>query len=210
MAGYKAEHFREGAFFSLSVGRVCPIYGHSLVQSARAEVRRQSSSSLRLALFWGGASRSAPGVAGIEPGCSTGPCAERLDFELLSSRRALERASRRLGISERCGQLLLKGAPPSDPRFDIPYRLTHDINLLAFGSSEPKSSNRFSTFSSTTEYGFPNAQAALYPSVRTVLKAFLRESRMDPSSFRTTKRERFVLVKRMIRRQTDKSSERGK
>ncbi|MDR0439910.1 MAG: nucleotidyl transferase AbiEii/AbiGii toxin family protein [Candidatus Accumulibacter sp.] len=62
--------------------------------------------------------------------------AEKLDFNLLLTRYALERMLYRLSISEQCGQFLLKGALLFDLWFDIPHRPTHDADLLAFGSSE--------------------------------------------------------------------------
>ena len=62
--------------------------------------------------------------------------AERLDFNLLLTRYALERALYRLSISEQRGQFLLKGALLFDIWFDVPHRPTHDADLLGFGSAE--------------------------------------------------------------------------
>ena len=62
--------------------------------------------------------------------------AERLDFNLLLTRHALERVLYRLSISEQHGQFLLKGALLFDIWFDVPHRPTHDADLLGFGSTE--------------------------------------------------------------------------
>ncbi len=62
--------------------------------------------------------------------------AERLDFNLLLTRYALERVLYRLSVSEQCGQFLLKGALLFDIWFDVPHRPTHDADLLGFGSTE--------------------------------------------------------------------------
>lgn len=62
--------------------------------------------------------------------------AEKLDFNLLLTRYALERMLYRLSISERHGQFLLKGALLFDVWFDVPHRPTHDADLLGFGSTE--------------------------------------------------------------------------
>jgi len=62
--------------------------------------------------------------------------AERLDFNLLLTRYALERFLYRLSISEHHGQFLLKGALLFDIRFDAPHRPTHDADLLGFGPTE--------------------------------------------------------------------------
>ncbi|RBC97878.1 nucleotidyl transferase AbiEii/AbiGii toxin family protein, partial [Xanthomonas oryzae pv. oryzae] len=62
--------------------------------------------------------------------------AERLDFNLLLTRYALERVLYRLSVSEQQGQFLLKGALLFDIWFDIPHRPTHDADLLGFGSTE--------------------------------------------------------------------------
>ena len=62
--------------------------------------------------------------------------AERLDFNLLITRYALERVLYRLSISEQGGQFLLKGALLFDIWFDVPHRPTHDADLLGFGSTE--------------------------------------------------------------------------
>lgn len=61
--------------------------------------------------------------------------AEKLDFNLLLTRYALERALYRLSISEQRGQFLLKGALLFDIWFDVPHRPTHDADLLGFGSA---------------------------------------------------------------------------
>jgi hypothetical protein len=61
---------------------------------------------------------------------------ERLDFNLLLIRYALERVLYRLSISEQHGQFLLKGALLFGIWFDVPHRPTHDADLLGFGHSE--------------------------------------------------------------------------
>ena len=62
--------------------------------------------------------------------------AEKLDFNLLLTRYALERVLYRLSISEQSGQFLLKGALLFDIWFDLPHRPTHDADLLGFGSTD--------------------------------------------------------------------------
>lgn len=62
--------------------------------------------------------------------------AEKLDFNLLLTRYALERVLYRLSVSEQRGQFLLKGALLFDIWFDVPHRPTHDADLLGFGSTE--------------------------------------------------------------------------
>jgi hypothetical protein len=62
--------------------------------------------------------------------------AEKLDFNLLLTRYALERMLYRLSVSEQRGQFLLKGALLFDLWFDLPHRPTHDADLLGFGSTE--------------------------------------------------------------------------
>ncbi len=62
--------------------------------------------------------------------------AEKLDFNLLLTRYALERMLYRLSISPQHDQFLLKGALLFDLWFDVPHRPTHDADLLGFGSSE--------------------------------------------------------------------------
>ncbi len=62
--------------------------------------------------------------------------AEKLDFNLLLTRYALERVLYRLSISDQRGQFLLKGALLFDIWFDLPHRPTHDADLLGFGSAE--------------------------------------------------------------------------
>ena len=52
--------------------------------------------------------------------------AEKLDFNLLLTRYALERMLYRLSISKQRDQFLLKGALLFDLWFDIPHRPTHD------------------------------------------------------------------------------------
>jgi hypothetical protein len=61
---------------------------------------------------------------------------ERLDFNLLLTRYALERILYRMSISENRDQFLLKGALLFDLWFDIPHRPTHDADFLGFGSPE--------------------------------------------------------------------------
>jgi len=55
--------------------------------------------------------------------------AEKLDFNLLLTRYALERMLYRLCISEQRDQFLLKGALLFDLWFDVPHRPTHDADL---------------------------------------------------------------------------------
>lgn len=62
--------------------------------------------------------------------------AEKLDFNLLLTRYALERMLYRLSISEQHGQFLLKGALLFDLWFDVPHRPTRDADLLGFGSAD--------------------------------------------------------------------------
>ena len=62
--------------------------------------------------------------------------AEKLDFNLLLTRYALERMLYRLSISKQCDQFLLKGALLFDLWFDVPHRPTHDADFLGFGSAE--------------------------------------------------------------------------
>lgn len=62
--------------------------------------------------------------------------AEKIDFNLLLTRYALERILYRLSVSEQHGQFLLKGALLFDIWFDVPHRPTHDADLLGFGSTE--------------------------------------------------------------------------
>ena len=60
----------------------------------------------------------------------------RLDFNLLLTRYALERLLYRLSLSEHCGQFVLKGALLFDIWFDLPHRPTHDADLLGYGASD--------------------------------------------------------------------------
>jgi len=62
--------------------------------------------------------------------------AEKLDFNLLLTRYALERLLYRLSIAEQREQFLLKGAMLFDLWFDIPHRPTRDVDLLGFGSAD--------------------------------------------------------------------------
>ena len=62
--------------------------------------------------------------------------ADKLDFNLLLTRYALERMLYRLSISEQREQFLLKGALLFDLWFDVPHRPTHDADFLGFGSAE--------------------------------------------------------------------------
>lgn len=62
--------------------------------------------------------------------------AERLDFNLLLTRYALERILYRLSVSSQRRQFLLKGALLFDIWFDMMHRPTHDADLLGFGSAE--------------------------------------------------------------------------
>ena len=62
--------------------------------------------------------------------------ADRLDYNLLLTRYALERLLYRLSISDQHDQFLLKGALLFDLWFDVPHRPTHDADFLGFGSAE--------------------------------------------------------------------------
>lgn len=62
--------------------------------------------------------------------------AEKLDYNLLLTRYALERILYRLSISEQHDQFLLKGALLFDLWFDVPHRPTHDADLLGFGAAD--------------------------------------------------------------------------
>jgi len=62
--------------------------------------------------------------------------AEKMDYNLLLTRYALERMLYRLSISERRDQFLLKGALLFDLWFDVPHRPTHDADFLGFGYAE--------------------------------------------------------------------------
>lgn len=62
--------------------------------------------------------------------------AEKLDFNLLLTRYALERMLYRLSVSNQRDQFLLKGALLFDLWFDVPHRPTHDADFLGFGSAE--------------------------------------------------------------------------
>ena len=62
--------------------------------------------------------------------------AEKLDYNLLLTRYALERLLYRLSLSEQRDQFLLKGALLFDLWFDVPHRPTHDADFLGFGSAE--------------------------------------------------------------------------
>lgn len=61
---------------------------------------------------------------------------EKLDFNLLLTRYALERMLYRLSISKQRDQFLLKGALLFDLWFDVPHRPTHDADFLGFGSAK--------------------------------------------------------------------------
>jgi len=62
--------------------------------------------------------------------------AEKLDYNLLLTRYALERMIYRLSISSERDRFLLKGALLFDLWFDVPHRPTHDADFLGFGSAE--------------------------------------------------------------------------
>jgi hypothetical protein len=62
--------------------------------------------------------------------------AEKLDYNLLLTRFALERMLYRLSVSKQRDQFLLKGALLFDLWFDVPHRPTHDADFLGFGSAE--------------------------------------------------------------------------
>ncbi len=61
---------------------------------------------------------------------------EKLDYNLLLTRYALERMLYRLSVSEQRERFLLKGALLFDLWFDVPHRPTHDADFLGFGSAE--------------------------------------------------------------------------
>jgi hypothetical protein len=61
---------------------------------------------------------------------------EKLDYNLLLTRYALERMLYRLSVSGHRDQFLLKGALLFDLWFDVPHRPTHDADFLGFGSAE--------------------------------------------------------------------------
>ncbi len=65
--------------------------------------------------------------------------AEKLDYNHLLTRYALERILYRLSVSEQRDQFLLKGALLFDLWFDVPHRPTHDADFLGFGSHETPS-----------------------------------------------------------------------
>ncbi|WP_332879393.1 nucleotidyl transferase AbiEii/AbiGii toxin family protein [Massilia sp. S19_KUP03_FR1] len=60
---------------------------------------------------------------------------DRVDFNLMLTRYALERMLYRLSTSEWSNAFLLKGALLFDLWFDEPHRPTRDIDLLGFGSA---------------------------------------------------------------------------
>lgn len=62
--------------------------------------------------------------------------AEKLDFNMLLTRYALERLLYRLSIAEQRDQFLLKGALLFDLWFDIPHRPTRNVDLLGFGAAD--------------------------------------------------------------------------
>lgn len=62
--------------------------------------------------------------------------ADKLDFNQLLTRYALERMIYRLSISAARDRFLLKGALLFDVWFDVPHRPTHDADFLGFGSAE--------------------------------------------------------------------------
>lgn len=62
--------------------------------------------------------------------------AEKLDFNLLLTRYAIERMLYRLSVSNHRDHFLLKGALLFDLWFDVPHRPTHDADFLGFGSAE--------------------------------------------------------------------------
>jgi len=62
--------------------------------------------------------------------------AEKVEFQLLLTRFALERLLYRLSISPYCDQFLLKGALLFDLWFDEPHRPTRDVDFLGFGPAE--------------------------------------------------------------------------
>jgi hypothetical protein len=115
--------------------------------------------------------------------------AEKLDFNLLLTRYALERMLYRLSISEQRGQFLLKGALLFDIWFDVPHRPTHDADLLGFGSAEvPHLEKLFSeisqiavedgiVFQADTVKAAEIRKEANYAGVRVTLLGFLDNAR---------------------------------
>lgn len=62
--------------------------------------------------------------------------AEKLDFNLLLTRYALERMIYRMSVSAERERFLLKGALLFDLWFDVPHRPTHDADFLGLGTAE--------------------------------------------------------------------------
>lgn len=62
--------------------------------------------------------------------------AEKVEFELMLTRFALERLLYRLSISGHRVQFLLKGALLFDLWFDEPHRPTRDADFLGFGTAD--------------------------------------------------------------------------
>jgi len=63
--------------------------------------------------------------------------AEKIEFQLLLTRFALERLLYRLSISPHRERFLLKGALLFDLWFDEPHRPTRDADFLGFGPADP-------------------------------------------------------------------------
>lgn len=63
--------------------------------------------------------------------------ADKVEFDLILTRFAIERLLYRLSISPHRDQFLLKGALLFDLWFDEPHRPTRDADFLGFGRSEP-------------------------------------------------------------------------
>ena len=63
---------------------------------------------------------------------------ERIDFQLLLTRSALERLLYRLSRSEHRNRFILKGAMLFATWVDTPFRPTRDLDLLSYGEGSPE------------------------------------------------------------------------
>ncbi len=63
---------------------------------------------------------------------------ERIDFQLLLTRYALERLLYRLSRSEHRNRFILKGAMLFATWVDTPFRPTRDLDLLGYGEGSPE------------------------------------------------------------------------
>lgn len=64
---------------------------------------------------------------------------QRIDFQILLTRYALERLLWRLGASDWRDRFILKGAMLMTSWFDAPHRPTRDIDFLGYGDPAPES-----------------------------------------------------------------------